>query len=77
MASSEVSSKAKFIETLANEFGLSLQNTKKGSIMSLTTSKRPESLGLDVSKAENIVGYKFPDLMQVISQLKEEYDGFC
>lgn len=75
LASSEVFSKKDFIETLADKFGFSLENTKTGKVSSLTTSKRADSLGLDVSKAENILGYKLPTLDEVIIQLKKEYDN--
>lgn len=73
LASSSVSSKKVFIEELAHQFGFSLDNTQIGSVRSLTSSPRAESLGLDVSKAENILGYKLPDLQSVIRQLKEDY----
>ena len=44
-----------------------------GSVTELK-SKRANSLGLDVNKAETILGYKLPNLSEVIQQLKEEYD---
>ena len=72
LASSSVSSKKEFIEELAKQFSFSLSNTKTGSVSSLS-SKRADSLGLDVSKAERILGYKLPNLQAVIAQLKEEY----
>jgi dTDP-4-dehydrorhamnose reductase len=75
LAGSEVSSKKEFIEKLAEVFNFSLENTKTGKVASLTTSKRADSLGLDVSKAEKILEYKLPTLDEVISQLKKEYDN--
>ena len=74
LASSEVFSKKEFIEKLANEFNFSLENTHTGSV-SLLSSKRADSLGLNVSVAENILGYKLPTLNEVIMQLKKEYDS--
>lgn len=74
LASSEVSSKEKFIKELALALNLSLKNTKKGSIKNLTSSKRADSLGLDVSKTEELLGYKLPDLKAVIKQIKDEYN---
>lgn len=75
LASREVSSKKEFIESLAKTFGFSLENTSIGSVSSLATSKRADSLGLDVSKAESLLGYRLPTLSEVIKQLKKEYDN--
>ena len=74
LASSEVFSKKEFIEKLANEFNFSLKNTHVGSV-SLLSSKRADSLGLDVSLAEKILGYNLPTLNDVILQLKKEYEN--
>lgn len=74
LASSEVFSKKEFIEKLANEFNFSLKNTHVGSVSSLS-SKRADSLGLDVSLAESILGYNLPTLNDVIFQLKKEYEN--
>lgn len=73
LASSEVSSKKEFIEQMAKIFELELTNTKIGTVDSLT-SKRANSLGLDVTKAETILQYKLPSLKEILIQLKEEYD---
>ncbi|MBQ6516177.1 SDR family oxidoreductase [bacterium] len=73
VASSEVSSKKQFIEKMAEVFGLDLKNAKTGSVASLN-SKRADSLGLDVTKAESLLGYKLPDLKEVLTKLKEEYN---
>lgn len=75
IASCEVFSKKTFIETLAKALDLSLKNTKTGSVAELTTSKRADSLGLDVTKAEKILGYSLPTLKEVIEQLKQEYQN--
>ena len=74
VASSEVSSKAEFITALAEAFGLSLANAQNGSVATLTQSERADSLGLDVSKAESLLGYKLPGLCEVIAQLRSERD---
>lgn len=73
LASREVSSKKEFIETLADVFGLSAENATTGSVSRLSSSCRADSLGLDVSRAEEILGYTLPDLHDVIFQLKKEY----
>ncbi|MDD4273745.1 MAG: sugar nucleotide-binding protein [Desulfobacter postgatei] len=74
LASSEVSNKKTFIETLAKQLGLSLANTN-GCPMSQNTGivKRNESLGLDVLKAEEILGYSLPTLLEVVNNLVREY----
>lgn len=74
LASSEVSSKEKFIKEVASALDFDLSKAKTGSVKDLNTSKRADSLGLDVSKAENLLGYKLPDLKEVVSQIKKEYD---
>ena len=76
LASSEVFSKAKFINCLSDVLELPLIEPKIGSVSQLA-SKRADSLGLDVSKAERMLGYKLPDLSAVIKQIKEEYDEIC
>ena len=73
LASSEVSSKKEFITKLAEVFNFSLSNTTIGSIKNLLGSRRADSLGLDITKAEKLLGYKLPNLMEVIEELHDEY----
>jgi dTDP-4-dehydrorhamnose reductase len=74
VASSEVSSKEKFVILLAHKFNFSIKNTTTCSIHSKSSNlKRNESLGLDVSKAEKILGYQMPTLNDVINSLANEY----
>lgn len=74
-ASSEVFSKKEFIEKLAEKLNFSLKNTTIGSVQSLKTSTRANSLGLDVSKAEKFLSYSFPDLDAVMEQIKKDYQN--
>lgn len=74
LASSEVYSKAMFIQELARRFKFSLENTTVGTV-SLLSSKRANSLGLDVSRAERILGYSLPGLSEVLTQIKKEYEN--
>ena len=74
LASAQVFSKKQFIEAVAEVFNFSLDNTSVGKVSSLS-SKRANSLGLDVSKAESILGYKLPTLQEVILQLKKDYQN--
>jgi len=74
LASSQVSSKATFILALARRLSLATNNTKTVSMTKLDQIvDRNESLGLDVSKAEKILGYSLPRLDQVIENLATEY----
>jgi len=69
LASTEVSSKKVFIENFASRLGYSLSNAKDGSLFEVSGVLRGESLGLDVSKAEKILGYHLPCLDDVVDSL--------
>ena len=73
LASSEISSKAQFITQLAKALDLDLSQACIGSVKSLTSSQRADSLGLDVSQTEDLLGYALPSLSEVILQIKGEY----
>jgi len=68
VACREVSSKATFIAGLAARMGLGDAGIEIGSVQSLDT-KRAESCGLAVGKAERALGYHLPDRTQVIEAL--------
>ena len=74
LASSEVSSKKQFIEAVARRFGLSAEQGKSCLMMqTLTGIKRNESLGLEVAKAEHALGYRLPNLEEIVNNLAEDY----
>ncbi|QGQ93528.1 SDR family oxidoreductase [Paenibacillus psychroresistens] len=73
VASHDVSNKAEFITALASKLDLSLDQTRMGSVKSLTDCIRAESIGLDVSKAEKLLGYRFPGFKEVIESLALYY----
>lgn len=76
LASSEVSNKQKFITALASRLNLSTEYTMACSMMQNSSAiDRNESLGLDVSKAEEILGCSMPSLDQVIEKLAKEYQN--
>ena len=75
IAARECFSKELFIRTIADKLGLSLKNSNTDSVFNSGLVVRAESLGLDVSKAEKIIGYKFPVLNEVIESLCNEYNG--
>lgn len=72
LAASEVSSKRQFVECVSRVFGLPLNHPTIGSVASLA-SKRADSLGLDVSKVEQAVGYAMPKLEAVVRTLRDEH----
>ncbi|MEK6558115.1 MAG: sugar nucleotide-binding protein [Candidatus Margulisiibacteriota bacterium] len=73
LASSQVFSKSEFIQKLIEVFQLDYANYRIGSVNELKGPKRADSLGLDVSKAHGLLGYKLPNLEEVIEQLRREY----
>lgn len=76
LASSQVSSKLQFLVKLAEGLGIPPSNTRvlSGSVQEIKDGiKRNESLGLDVKKAENLLGYELPNLNKVIQSLVTEY----
>lgn len=73
VGSQEVISKKDFILKFAFSFGLDTSYCQTGSIRELTGLKRGESLGLDVSKVEGILGYNMPTIDEVIRNLYFQY----
>jgi dTDP-4-dehydrorhamnose reductase len=68
LAASEVFSKARFVEELARQSGRPVTNTRRASVAEQSTV-RADSLGLDVSLAESILGHTLPDLEGVVASL--------
>ncbi len=68
VAAREVVDKATFLRKLADELNVPTSRICNGSVRSLATP-RAESLGLDVRRAEAILGYHLPDLRTVITAL--------
>ncbi len=73
LASSEVFSKKQFIECLSEKLNCPLYS-KTGSIKDIQGSIRPDSLGLDVSKAQKLLNYELPNLKEVIEEIVKEYN---
>jgi dTDP-4-dehydrorhamnose reductase len=74
IASSQVASKKVFIEALAARLNLSLKCASTGSVTQINDGiERNESLGLDVTYAEKLLGYSLPALKDVINNLANEY----
>jgi dTDP-4-dehydrorhamnose reductase len=72
LASSQVSSKQEFIIELAKEVGVKLDWGTSCSVADLQP-KRARSTGLNVQKAEAILGYKLPDLVAVCKELAGQW----
>ncbi len=72
VACREVISKKKFVMAFAKKTGLRLDNMNTASVHE-HQSGRAESIGLDVTRTERILGYKLPNLNKVINQLASEY----
>jgi dTDP-4-dehydrorhamnose reductase len=68
VAGREVVSKDQFIRAIAQHTGHSLEGSNVGSVASLSPT-RGDSLGLDVTKAQSILGRRLPDLKQTINKL--------
>jgi dTDP-4-dehydrorhamnose reductase len=64
LASSEVFTKADLVEAIAAGLGRTLTRARRGSVQAADVP-RPDSLGLDVRRAEAILGRKLPTLAQV------------
>ncbi len=68
LAASQVYSKEEFIRELARQLDRPLDRVTVGSVSDLTPP-RPRSLGLDVGRAERLLGDRLPDLKTVVRSL--------
>lgn len=73
IASSTVSNKENFILALAKKIKGKEPRYKIGKVNQLLGVPRADSLGLDVSKIEDLVGYRMPDLEKVIYDIDLDY----
>lgn len=73
LAAAEVFSKAEFVLALARKRGRRLTNARRGSV-GLQQTLRGDSLGLDVSRAEHILGRPLPTLDMVVASLIEHIE---
>jgi dTDP-4-dehydrorhamnose reductase len=74
VASSQVSSKRELVLALAQRRGRELHNASAGSVRDLLP-KRAESLGLDVTRAQELLGRSLPDLSATVSELAGDLRG--
>lgn len=73
IASLTVSNKEDFILALAKKIKGKEPRYKIGKVNQLLGVPRADSLGLDVSKIEDLVGYRMPDLEKVIYDIELDY----
>lgn len=74
VASTQVSSKYEFVRALARVAGLELTAGRRGSVRELRP-RRAESLGLDVSRAERLLGRPLPGLEDTVRAIVGERCG--
>lgn len=72
LASREVFTKGEFIRALAQSLGKPLIEPKSGSVKDLQPP-RASSLGLDVTAAEQRLGYRLPDMQTVAASVVGQY----
>ncbi len=71
LAAGAVYSKAAFIGEIARQLGRRLSHAKTGSVGALTPP-RPQCCGLDVRRAEAVLGYTLPDLATVVAAILKQ-----
>jgi dTDP-4-dehydrorhamnose reductase len=73
LAARTVASKRRFVQTLARVLCVTLDWDEAASVASLPV-RRAESLGLDVARAERLLGYALPDTLQVCRNLVSQWE---
>lgn len=73
LASSEVRNKRDFIVGLSNILFNREPEYTETSIKTITGAIRAESLGLDTSKIEGLLGYKMPTFIDTMESIKRDY----
>ncbi len=76
LASSQIASKLEFALALAARMDRKLSRAQAGSVRGLFP-RRAESAGLDVRRAETILGRRLPDLSEVVDALVTEKQKKC
>ncbi len=74
LASCQVYTKEAFVLEVAAQLGCTLDNANSGSIND-TLMRRAKSLGLHVGRAEKLLGYKLPDLKEVVHSILNSEKG--
>jgi len=74
LAAAEVYSKASFVEEIAMQLGRPLDGCATASVTT-QSPRRASSLGLDVTRAEALLGYRLPTLPEVVAAIVEQHRG--
>lgn len=74
LGSRNVFSKGDLIRALARHLGVEMHNSRAGSVRDLNPL-RADSLGLNVSAAEEKLGHRLPDLEAVAASVVDQYRG--
>lgn len=73
LASSEVLSKADFLERLSRKLFQRPLAARFGSVHDMPGTRRADSLGLDTGKLEALLGYPLPNSDEVMESIYQEY----
>lgn len=72
VAAGEVYTKEAFVREVAQQLGIDSSHATVGSVEHLVPP-RPASLGLDVTRAEALLGYRLPGLKSVVAEVVKQY----
>jgi len=72
LAAHEVYTKEQFVREIARQCGQNLTGAKTGSVRVLSTP-RAHCLGLDVRRAEAVLGYGLPHLAELVASVLQQY----
>jgi dTDP-4-dehydrorhamnose reductase len=73
VASSQVSSKLAFVQALAQQLTTCIDQAGVGSVRQIVP-RRAESLGLDVTRAQQVLGRTLPGLQETVAAIAREFD---
>ncbi|PKQ06173.1 MAG: NAD(P)-dependent oxidoreductase [Alphaproteobacteria bacterium HGW-Alphaproteobacteria-11] len=72
LAASEIYTKEAFLREIARQLDVTLSSAVTGSIGALAT-RRASQLGLDVGRAERVLGYRLPALEEVVAAVLKQH----
>lgn len=72
LAAGDVYTKEEFLREIASQLGVTLTAAVPGSVATLATC-RASNLGLDVTRAEQLLGYRLPTRTEVVSAVLRQY----
>lgn len=72
LAARDVYTKEAFLREIASQLGVTLTAAVPGSVAALAT-RRASNLGLDVNRAEQVLGYRLPTRAEVVSAVLRQH----